>query len=181
MDVKSMLDTVNNSTADVEEWVENEYQKTFAQYFEKNRKLYEDLKTTLITDSDLEWILISLPLELFTVSEKLGQLQTRQEAVKMHIRDAEFSYMNDPVNSELGVTARKEQAIQFTSADRLYVSICGTLIERVTREISFSRELIMSAKKIWDARRSAESAVPITKSEPDLPEYNFMGRSNYIG
>ena len=39
--------------------------------------------------------------------------------------------------------------------------MCDKVVLRVEGEISFCRELIMAAKKIWDGRRDAEGANPI--------------------
>ena len=54
--------------------------------------------------------------------------------------------------------------------------IYNSVNERVRRQISFSRELIMSSKKLWDARRATEDANPIggvVKEETELPNYSY--------
>ncbi|WP_302320422.1 hypothetical protein, partial [uncultured Duncaniella sp.] len=51
-------------------WCNKLYDDNFATYFKGERELFERLqsKTHPITDEELEWILTSLPLELFSVS-----------------------------------------------------------------------------------------------------------------
>ena len=58
--------------------------------------------------------------------------------------------------------------------DEVILSILDCLISRVDKEMSFARELIMSAKKIWDGRRLTEGLNPTdaTTSVDDLPDYD---------
>ena len=168
----NLEEAYNRSASDIEsvnKWADSEYAAYFADYFKGERELYDKMKTNqaLITDAELEWILTSLPLELFSVSEQSSKLKTAQEVIKLHIKSTEHDYMQS--HPDLSATARKEEAMQLTAEDRLLVTVYNSLIERVDKEISFSRELVMAAKKIWDARRSAEEPLPYTKDT--LPEY----------
>jgi hypothetical protein len=174
MNLQQALDYLSPEINEVEGWAESEYQKYFALYFKGEVELYKKLKDneSLIEDTDLEWILTYLPLELFSVSEQLSKLKTRQEVIKLHIKDEEASYIETHANTGQSKTAVKEEAMQQTAEDRLLVDVYNSIAERVNREISFSRELIMSAKKIWDARRASEAPVTvITKGIDDLPDY----------
>lgn len=177
MGLQSTLDYIksNSDIDEVEQWAENEYQNYFADYFKGEVQLYHNLKDDpdgLISDADLEWILTYVPLELFSVAEQLSKLKTRQEVIKLHIREKEDEMMSSLKESELSQTAKKEMVSKYTAPDKLLVDIYSSITDRVNREISFSRELIMSAKKIWDARRATEAPITgITKGIDDLPDY----------
>ena len=175
MNLQQTLDHISPEINEVEEWAESEYQKYFAGYFKGEVDLYKKMKDNplaSIADCDLEWILTYLPLELFSVAEQLSNLKTRQEVIKLHIKDGEASYIESHANLGQSKTALNEEAMQHTAEDRLLVDVYNSIAERVNREISFSRELIMSAKKIWDARRASEAPVTgITKGIDDLPDY----------
>ena len=57
--------------------------------------------------------------------------------------------------------------------DDIMSSVLDCIIARVDKEMSFARELIMSAKKIWDGRRLTEGLNPTdsTTCVEELPEY----------
>ena len=57
--------------------------------------------------------------------------------------------------------AKAEEAESKMEEYTILSNALETLITRVDSEISFSRELIMSAKKIFDARRNTEQVNPI--------------------
>lgn len=184
MNLQSALNNVQSDIDQVEEWAESEYQNYFAPYFKGEVEIYRELKsndTATISDATLEWILTYLPLELFSVSEQLSKLKTKQEVIRLHIKEEEDKFVQDPVNSAMSVTARKEKAALLTAEDKLLVDIYSNIADRVGREISFSRELIMSAKKIWDARRAVDGpAIGGIKEVDTLPEYVPEGKK-YIG
>ena len=75
-------------------------------------------------------------------------------------------------NPEMGDTRtkRQEAAAQITAGDRLLSSVYTIISERVDKQVSFSRELIMSAKKLWDARKESNMLLPTPGS---LGEYDF--------
>ena len=54
--------------------------------------------------------------------------------------------------------------------DEIAVMVYSSLIDRIEGELSFSRELIMGSKKLWDARRS-NATNPVAPVVPELPEY----------
>lgn len=75
----------------------------------------------------------------------------------------------------------KERCIAEFAGDRFLVSAYDSLYERVSRQITFSKELIMSCKKIWDARRNSDQNPMPSVSETDLPEYQAPNKpSTYI-
>ena len=173
MDLKSKLAVLNKDISEVNEWAEEEYNKYFSSYFKGEVDLYDKMKSLKIqmTDEELEWILTDLPLELFSVSEQLSKLKTAQEVIKLHIKETERAYIQDP-NVVGSQTQKKEDAAALTAEDRLLVTVYDSIIERVTREMAFSKELIMSAKKIWDARRADGIPLPEIVTTSSLPEYN---------
>ena len=69
-------------------------------------------------------------------------------------------------------TMLSEFVSENTIEDELMISIYSKLIERVNSQISYSKELIMSAKKLWDRRKEAESAMPVTPVDPAAVPYN---------
>ena len=184
MDLTKALKGVSKDIDDVQKWADEEYNKYFASYFVGEVDLYKKLKDKdyIITDDELEWILTSLPLELFSVSEQLGKMKTAEEVIKLHIKEVESEFVKDPDNKD-SVTKKKEDAAMITASDRLLVTVYSIISERVGREMSFSRELIMSAKKIWDARRSSEVSIPsVDTSNSELPDYDPAAKpKQYVG
>ena len=172
-DLRGALARVDNDVKDVNEWAESEYNKYFAQYFKGEVDLYNRMKSKKdpITDQELEWILTDLPLELFSVTEQLSKLRITEEVIKLSIKKREREYVHS--YSEGSETKRKVEAAALTADDRLLVTVYDEIAERVTRQMTFSKELIMSAKKIWDARRADGILVTDvnTTKEPELPEY----------
>ena len=160
------LDSVSN-------WCTDYYQENFAQYFVKQRKLYDRMKSERrpISDEELEVILTEIPLEVFTASEMIGKLKVHQETMKIAIKKKFAKLAKE--SDQSSETKRREEAATAILDDELLKYAFGVIIERVDREISYSRELIMGAKKIWDSRRGTESSNPIGESpaSTELPEY----------
>ena len=184
MNLAYTIESTQSEIDDVQKWVDSEYQKYFAPYFKGEVELYQELKNSnapMITDEKLEWILTYLPLELFSVSEQLSKMKTAQEVIKLRIREKEDDFISNLSDSDLSQTAKKEMASKYTAPDKLLVDIYSTIADRVSREISFSRELIMSAKKIWDARRAAEGpAIGGIRDTDVLPDY-VLDSKTYVG
>ena len=156
------------------EWSEEIYQSTFSKYFRNQRELYDRFQCTNspITDSELEMILTTIPLDLFTVAEKLSEFKVSQEVTKLRVKQIEKD--EELFSDKSSETKRKEEASFNTLEHKLIITVQNAIVDRVEREMSFSRELIMGAKKIWDSRRTAEDSLPIRAvssdvSDPDLP------------
>ncbi len=175
LNLKESLDKHRADIDEVNAWADSEYDKYFAPYFKGEVELYNKMKSSTdvaITDTELEWILTDLPLELFTVTEQLSKLKTAQEVIKVNIKQREREYI---ANAEGSMTQRKEEASTLTAEDKLLVDVYESIAERVSKQMSFSKELIMSAKKIWDARRADGILLPEVSldKEATIPEYDF--------
>ena len=114
MSASDRLDKVQSelfdAMGDVRGWCDNEYQSNFAQYFEGVPELYEQVSSTerKLTDSELEWILTSVPLQLITVSEVLSSYKLNLECLKLHTKKKESEFVCSSL--EKTVTAKKEDA-----------------------------------------------------------------------
>lgn len=171
MNLASKLNSIKTDIDEVNEWAESEYQRYFASYFKDEQDLYNRMKSKddPITDQELEWILTDLPLELFSVTEQLSKMKIAQEVIKVSIKEKERDYIASA--TEGSMTQKKEEASALTMEDRLLVDVYDSIMERVSRQMTFSKELIMSAKKIWDARRSDGIPLPeIVTREDKLPD-----------
>lgn len=147
------------------------YDREFAPYFLETRMLFDRLKSKVrpITDEELNWILISLPLTLFDISGKLSDLKTAEEVIKLRIKELEYEFIK--ASDEKTAAAKKEAAAMSTIQDKMFLAAYQGIISRVENEISFSRELIMGAKKVWDARRRAEQSNPVSPIDAKTPIY----------
>lgn len=160
-DISRAVESLKEDFISADTLVSEIYDKYFASYFKKEIALHTRFRDAdvPITDKELEWLITSLPLELFSVSNALAQFKQHNEIVKLKIKQRK-SRSKDEVDDGLD------------EEYKLMSIIYASVITRVEQEISFSKELIMGAKKIWDARRSGERA-PIGEKlpEPDLPDY----------
>lgn len=142
--------------------VEELYQKYFARYFDGESTMYDRFQDSeaVITDKELEWILITLPLNLTSVASALAQFRQHNEIVKLKIKQRKSKDLED---AEPGLDEEY----------KLLTIIYSAVITRVESEISCSKELIMGAKKVWDARRSSETPPvgEVVPEVPDLPDY----------
>ena len=131
------------------------YDDYFKADFDKVDRLYlrcQSIKSP-ITDDELEEILTSLPLDLFNAAEKLNRLRLSQQVIKLKCKTGEIE---GDAKSEYDIVS----------------AVYASVIERVENQISFSRELIMGAKKIWDSRRHTEKTNPVSPIKGnDLPVY----------
>jgi hypothetical protein len=138
------------------------YDKYFAKYFKREIEMHLRFQDpdVPITDKELEWLITSLPLELFSVSNALAQFKQHNEIVKLKVKQRSKNKDSDPDGLD--------------EEYKLMSIIYSSVILRVEQEISFSKELIMGAKKVWDARRTGEHA-PISEIviPPELPEYTI--------
>lgn len=146
---------------DIEKWAETLHNENFGKFFEIQNKYKESVATEKLSDGDLEVILMTLPLELFQVAEILNNFKLRVETIKMSISSK--MKLKSSTDSEPNV-----------EEDKLLLSAYQIVITRVEKEMSYSRELIMSAKKLWDSRRAALGSMPVKEkdySHPELSDY----------
>ena len=159
--------------ADIEEtldWCENKYNQLFAADFQEMKNMSKRLQSASkpITDAELQWILVELPMHLFNVSEQLNQFKTALEVVKVKMKEQEADIMKRSTAKTLALKKSEVEQAQYEA--KINCILYQSIIFRVESEISLSKELIMGAKKIWDARRKTETANPV--SFPNgIPEY----------
>ena len=163
----------------LDEWLEESYQTSFAPYFDIQTHLIKRLSDddNPITDEELQSILIDIPLKLFEVSEILNRFKLRCNAIKLNIKQTEKQTVFDM--TEGSATHKREVAVLSTVEDKFLLQAYESLIARVEKELSYSRELIMGAKKIWDGRRSSEAPTPTIPETDgvDLPEYTNVPKA----
>ena len=158
----------------VASWCDSVYASTFGEYFEPIARLFERMqsKDVPITDAELSEILIDLPLTLFSVSESLNKMRLNYEVVKLKQKQNEYEISQDPNTP----TKHKSDYVASKMLEhKLLILAYTTIINRVESEISFCRELIMGAKKIWDGRKRGELVNPVSptsESAESLPEYH---------
>ena len=174
IDLSSIHKEFSEDIDAVQSWSDEIYQSHFSEYFKDQRDLYMRLKSKQhpITDSELEDILTTMPLELFTVSEILSQFKVSMEVIKIKVKQLEAEKVAE--SEQKAMTNKKEEAALKTLEHKLLSTVYSTVISRVTNEIDFSRELIMGAKKIWDSRRNTDSSNPVghvVNDDSTLPDY----------
>ena len=130
-----------------------------AEYFDGQYELFERLKSEFkpMSDDELENLLTTTPLNLYAVAERLNRYRLISEMLKLKVKDIENAIKRLPKGSDVELYQLSE-----TLSDlRLKSVVCDKVVLRVEGEISFCRELIMAAKKIWDGRRDTEGVNPI--------------------
>jgi len=159
-DISKALEFLQEDFDAADKLVEEIYNKYFASYFIREEVMHQRFQDVdvPINDTELSWIITALPLELFSVANALAQFRQHLEIVKLKMKQ------------------RKAEKITDTNLDtefKLMTIIYTSVISRVEQQISFSKELIMGAKKVWDARRSSEITPIGEVNLPDLPEYDI--------
>lgn len=172
VDISDIHAEVSDELSAVVNWCNDVYRDTFAEYFKDAEVLFARLqsKSHPITDEELSWILIDLPITLFNVSEALNRFRVQHETVKLKSKQAAAEI------ADKGVSELDPLELQLLS--NAYKSV----IQQVEGRISWSRELVMGAKKIWDARRRTEAANPVCEVGIDsLPPYGEVSPSYVKG
>lgn len=161
MELKEVELSVSADINDAREWIDLKYNELFAGYFEEVRSLSVRMKSKIqpISDQELESVLTNLPLDLFEVASKLSDIKLNYEVIKLHNKKEHTEVVKQ--STAKTATQRNAEADVATIGNRALELVYETLIERVEKEVSYTRELIMAAKKIWDGRRKAEQSVPI--------------------
>lgn len=161
-DLKEDFDAADKLVADI-------YAKYFADYFKRTEEFEKAFRSseTPITDAQLEDIMVGLPLDLIAASSGLAQFKQHKEIVKLTIKERKKSNSKD-------LPWETEKDAEYALMSIVYSSV----IARVEGQISFSKELIMSAKKVWDARKHTEVVTPIKEAVVDLPEFPGIADDN---
>lgn len=135
------------------------YRDKFASYFNEQHELFGRLRSKFkpISDEELENVLTTTPLNLYAVSEELNKFRLNVEVIKLKIKQQETALKKLPKDDDVGYLAISNSLVE----NKLLCAVYDKVVLRVESEISFSRELIMSAKKIWDGRRDTDNANPL--------------------
>ena len=191
MDIQGIYNQYYKEDMDaMDSWCSNLYNSDFASVFDKVRNIYSKFQSssTVISDEDLEWIIVSLPMELLYISESLNSLRLKYEVLKLKTKRIQ-SDIEQKICLECQTLDQKiskkdlKELVDFEMIEhRIVMAAFSSVITRVENEITFSKELIMGAKKVWDSRRHGENSNPIGEVNIELPEYkvDFEGKS-YIG
>lgn len=168
MSIDDVLKEYKTDTDAVVAFSEELYQP-FKEDFAMVDKMYDKMNETpsKVTDDELEEIMTALPLKIIHVSSGLSQIQLRKEVVKLKNKDKKQSIreeIEEKYEDYLAPMSKTEQKAfvdakveQELTAYNILLTAYDSVINRLNTEISFSRELIMSCKKVWDARRAAEA------------------------
>lgn len=170
MKISDIEDSFRQDFEDLDGWVDSKYKSDFSMYFANIRDLYTRMKDEdkPITDKELEGILTDVPLQMFAVSEKLNQLKSKIEVIKLRVKEKRHQAFLD--SEETSISKKTSEANFAVANDELLIRLYSDLADRVTSEISSSKELIMSAKKIWTSRREAENVANAAQNV-ELPDY----------
>ena len=172
LDISNAVEALKDDFNSADALVLEIYNKYFASYFKRTEEfeIAFSNKEVPISDNQLEDIMVGLPLDLIRASSGLAQFRQHHEIVKLTIKQRKKSKAEElPWDADLDT----EYALMSI--------VYNAVIARVESQISFSKELIMSAKKVWDARKRTETTVPIKETMPDLPEYPKYKTSNIGG
>lgn len=165
----------------VESFADEIYDKEFASFFQLSHDLHNRVtnKKKPVTDSELEEILTTVPLNMIQISERLNKYRTALDVIRTKMK----AKRRELVKESSGVTkTEREEDANAAMAEYEIICIAYTnIIQRVDNQISFSRELVMCAKKLWDARH-ARPVNPVSEatatdksggkySTETLPEY----------
>lgn len=172
IDIDKAVKLAKDDTSAVTNWVESQYNQQFFEYFEDLHHLSHRIasKSMPITDKELESILIDLPLKLFSVAEQINHITLNLEVIKLKNKKT----LTEKIKSSQESTAalKKDVAESEMFEDRVLELAYSCLLDRVQREVAYSKELIMGAKKVWDARRRADTSNPVSDvAPPKTPIY----------
>ena len=171
---ETVLAEYNSDLNAVDEWVQSIWEPLFSPCFEEATTLYGKLKNldTKISDADLERILTILPLDLFRAAEILNNVRLKAETIKLKNKDKESELLRKPHDAP---SAEWKRFVDDTMSEyRLLAAAYDAIIKRAENQMTFCKELIMSAKKLYDGRRSSEHSNPVSEVDPqntDLPPY----------
>ena len=162
--ISKAMEALKDDFKAADDVVDEIYKNYFAKYFSKEAEMYNRFQDSekSITDKELEWIITSLPLELMAASDALAQFKQHNEIIKLTIKQRKALTQED-IDNEY----------------KLMSIVYNCVITKVEHKLSFSKELIMGAKKVWDARKHTEQINPINEVN-SLPDYQPLKRQTYI-
>lgn len=172
IDIDNAVKLAEEDTNSVVDWVESQYQLNFSEYFDDLHYLSHRIssKSMPITDKELESILIDLPLKLFSVAEQINRVTLNLEVIKLKNKKTLTEKIK--ASQESTATLKKDVAEAEMLEDKVLELAYSCLLDRVQREVSYSKELIMGAKKVWDTRRKGDAANPVSEvSSSKTPIY----------
>ena len=164
-DIRAVESENRDDISSVTSWCTEMYDCKFSNYFKQSHDLYSRLtsKEKPVTDKELEDIFTLVPLNMIQVSEELNNLRLSLEITKSKMKRKKREFAK--ASAEKSQTKRDEEAADLIIEDE---------IQRVESEMSYSRELLQTCKRIWDARRSnaantfAVSELTSDKSSPSM-------------
>lgn len=161
-------------------WGEEQYDQYFSQYFKLQRSLKDKINKggKDLSDADLKSVLTELPIDMIEAASALSEFKTNQEVIKIRVKDAKTQRTKELSTSSYTKAEIKDMVDSEVSGEMLLITVYSNIIERVEREMSYSRELIMGCKKIWDARRRSEEPLLGAVDSSQLPEYQFDSKPN---
>ena len=188
--MKSLNEVVSEYQSDFTEandLVLHTYSETFQNSFDILDRLYYRMQKekNKISDAELEEILIDLPLNMFIVADRVTELRVQLEVTKLKNREVRENIRtqidSSDAFSDMSKTDRKEAVARATASSmvpyELLADVYEVLLDLVSNKVSFAKELIMSAKKVWTSRREAEDSMPVAEPDvsdgPDLSAYDF--------
>lgn len=183
MQIKSFIESqYKEYIEDIETWCNEQYNLYFKECFDSVRKIHKSMESQVraISDTELEWILSELPMTLFSISESLNKYRLEHEVIKLRKKkiklelDAEAKKLiEDKILSKADMKSWVDAEL---SEHDILLAAYASVISRVESEISFSKELIMGCKKIWDSRRKSEASNPVSPVDPrdvdKIPDYS---------
>ena len=183
MQIKSFIESqYKEYIEDIETWCNEQYNLYFKECFDSVRKIHKSMESQVraISDTELEWILSELPMTLFSISESLNKYRLEHEVIKLRKKkiklelDAEAKKLiEDKLLSKADMKSWIDAEL---SEHDILLAAYASVISRVESEISFSKELIMGCKKIWDSRRKSEASNPVSPIDPrdvdNIPDYS---------
>lgn len=183
MQIKNFLqDQYKEYIDDIETWCNEQYNQYFKDCFDSVRKIHKSMESQVraISDTELEWILTELPMTLFSISESLNKyrlehevIKLRKKKIKLELDEEAQKLIEDKILSKSDMKSWVDAEL---SEHDVLLAAYSSVISRVESEISFSKELIMGCKKIWDARRKGEAANPVSPIDPrdvdNVPDYS---------
>lgn len=171
---------------DIASWVDAQYNKNFRCCFDAVRRIHQKMESQIrtISDVELEWILTELPMMLFSISESLNRVKLESEVIKLRkksIKAETEKKAAELVKEGQLVKADVKSWVDTELVDHdVLLSAYTSLIGRVDSEISFSKELIMGCKKIWDSRRKTENSNPVGEVVPSNQPSTYRYHEPYI-